>query len=193
MSVCFKPSHFTRGKDGALSDISPPLTADADKGDQEPVVLAFPQNLSGTQRATTENLSPVLQADNPTAIVIPNTTSCKDQNGLGITDGTAPMFMLDGASQHAVQVQWASGGGQVENDTAQALRSGAEHNYQFARQGMQVRRLMPVECERLMGFPDNHTAAFSDSARYRMLGNAVAVPVVEWIARRLAASLKGRP
>lgn len=50
-----------------------------------------------------------------------------------------------------------------------------------------VRRLTPTECERLQGFPDGWTARKSDSARYRMLGNSVAVPVVEWIARRLMA------
>jgi DNA (cytosine-5)-methyltransferase 1 len=54
-----------------------------------------------------------------------------------------------------------------------------------------VRRLTPRECERLQGFPDDWTrhgadgAEMSDSARYRMLGNSVAVPCVEWIARRL--------
>ncbi len=84
------------------------------------------------------------------------------------------------------QVQWASGGGQTENDTAQALRAGAEHNYQFARLGLSVRRLTPVECERLQGFPDGWTAGFSDSTRYRMLGNAVCVNVSEWIAWRIA-------
>lgn len=50
-----------------------------------------------------------------------------------------------------------------------------------------VRRLTPTECERLQGFPDGWTAGQSDSARYRQLGNAVAVPVVEWIARRIMA------
>jgi DNA (cytosine-5)-methyltransferase 1 len=48
-----------------------------------------------------------------------------------------------------------------------------------------VRRLTPTECERLQGFPDGWTADQSDSARYRQLGNAVAVPVIEWIARRI--------
>jgi len=48
-----------------------------------------------------------------------------------------------------------------------------------------VRRLTPTECERLQGFPDGWTDGQSDSARYRQLGNAVAVPVVEWIARRI--------
>lgn len=49
-----------------------------------------------------------------------------------------------------------------------------------------VRRLTPRECERLQGFPDDWTAGFVDATRYRMLGNAVAVPCAEWIGRRLA-------
>ena len=54
-----------------------------------------------------------------------------------------------------------------------------------------VRRLTPRECERLQGFPDDWTryradgSEVSDSARYRMLGNAVCVNVAEWIAKRL--------
>jgi DNA (cytosine-5)-methyltransferase 1 len=50
---------------------------------------------------------------------------------------------------------------------------------------MAVRRLLPVECERLQGFPDHWTTGRSDSARYRLLGNAVCVPVAAWIGRRL--------
>lgn len=48
-----------------------------------------------------------------------------------------------------------------------------------------VRRLTPVECERLQGFPDDWTGQHPDSVRYRQCGNAVAVPVVEWIVRRM--------
>ena len=54
-----------------------------------------------------------------------------------------------------------------------------------------VRRLMPIECERLMGFPDGWTAqgadgeSVSDSARYHMLGNSIAVTNAEWLGRRL--------
>lgn len=54
-----------------------------------------------------------------------------------------------------------------------------------------VRRLTPLECERLQGFPDHWTEGFSDSTRYRMLGNAVAVPVFTWLARRLVALDRG--
>ena len=50
---------------------------------------------------------------------------------------------------------------------------------------MGVRRLTPTECERLQGFPDGWTAGQSDSARYRQLGNAVCVPVAEWIGKRI--------
>lgn len=50
-----------------------------------------------------------------------------------------------------------------------------------------VRRLTPLECERLQGFPDGWTAGQADSPRYRQMGNAVAVPVFEWVARRLVA------
>jgi DNA (cytosine-5)-methyltransferase 1 len=52
-----------------------------------------------------------------------------------------------------------------------------------------VRRLTPVECERLQGFPDGWTDGVSDSQRYKMLGNAVAVPCAAWIAKRIVAAL----
>ena len=48
-----------------------------------------------------------------------------------------------------------------------------------------VRRLTPTECERLQGFPDGWTDGQADSHRYKQMGNAVAVPVVEWIINRL--------
>ena len=64
------------------------------------------------------------------------------------------------------------------------------------------RRLMPIECERLMGWPDHHTAhgvaedgtryALSDTARYRLCGNGVASPVAGWIAWRLRWALEAQ-
>ncbi|XIG33616.1 phage N-6-adenine-methyltransferase [Raoultella ornithinolytica] len=64
--------------------------------------------------------------------------------------------------------------------------------------GVSVRRLMPVECERLQGFPDNHTqiswrgkeaTECPDGPRYRAIGNSMAVPVMRWIGERIAAAL----
>ncbi len=48
-----------------------------------------------------------------------------------------------------------------------------------------VRRLTPTECERLQGFPDGWTDGQSDTQRYKQLGNAVSIPPVEWIGRRI--------
>ena len=56
---------------------------------------------------------------------------------------------------------------------------------------MQVRRLTPIECERLMGWPDNHTLPRADgkqnadTTRYKMCGNGVASPVAAWIGTQL--------
>ena len=59
-----------------------------------------------------------------------------------------------------------------------------EPNRQYAQL---IRRLTPLECERLQGFPDDWTniPGASDSARYRALGNSVAIPCVEFIMKSL--------
>ena len=56
-----------------------------------------------------------------------------------------------------------------------------------------VRRLMPVECERLQGFPDGWTDVdgAKDGPRYKALGNAVTVPVIEYLGRRIYEVLRG--
>ena len=48
--------------------------------------------------------------------------------------------------------------------------------------GLRVRRLTPLECERLQGFPDNWTKGLSDTQRYKQMGNAVTVNVIQYIA-----------
>ena len=78
-----------------------------------------------------------------------------------------------------------AGGGKgplVSEDSSLTLSA---RNDQTLVDGASVRRLTPLECERLQGFPDGWTEGHADSHRYRMLGNAVAVPVVEWIMRRI--------
>lgn len=70
------------------------------------------------------------------------------------------------------------------SDTHHTLRSGTKQSTGVVSDSI-VRRLTPRECERLQGFPDDWTASQSDSQRYKQMGNAVAVPVVEWIVNRL--------
>jgi len=72
--------------------------------------------------------------------------------------------------------------------------SGYDNNHEarvtvLAETNSIVRRLTPVECERLQGFPDDWTSGQADQHRYKQMGNAVAVPVVEWIVKRLVGSI----
>jgi DNA (cytosine-5)-methyltransferase 1 len=63
----------------------------------------------------------------------------------------------------------------------------------LAIHNMAVRRLTPVECERLQGFPDEYTNIKDkcpDSPRYKALGNSWAVPVVRWIGERIDALVR---
>lgn len=57
-----------------------------------------------------------------------------------------------------------------------------------------IRRLTPLECERLQGFPDGWTdiPGASDSARYKALGNSVAIPCVDFVLRGIAYFLRKR-
>lgn len=73
---------------------------------------------------------------------------------------------------------------------ALAAETGAKQQ-SYLRNGQQVRRLTPRECERLQGFPDDYTLIpfrgrpATDGHRYRALGNSMAVPVMAWIGKRI--------
>ena len=78
----------------------------------------------------------------------------------------------------------------TETDTALAVQalqpSPQSHHAQiFLAEETMIRRLTPMECERLQGFPDEWTEGQADTHRYKQMGNAVAVPVVSWLVNRL--------
>jgi DNA (cytosine-5)-methyltransferase 1 len=85
--------------------------------------------------------------------------------------------------------------GQIwEHDSVQALNKGGGkpgQGYAAIRQASAVRRLTPMECERLQGFPDGYTAVpyrgkpAADGPRYKALGNSMAVPVMAFIGQRI--------
>jgi len=79
----------------------------------------------------------------------------KKQNGRRFKDNEEPMFTLTGQDKHGVMINSL------------------------------IRRLTPLECERLQGFPDGWTEGVSDTQRYKCLGNAVTTNVVCEIAKRL--------
>ena len=114
--------------------------------------------------------------------------------GAGFSEG--PSYTLDVASgPHGVAGVRSSSGSDTVNTLMPTFGAKNYSNHQeiksgsllFGQRGF-VRRLTPVECERLQGFPDGWTdvPGNSDSGRYQQLGNAVAVPVAEWILRRLS-------
>ena len=72
------------------------------------------------------------------------------------------------------------------------LRSVRKEESCILRGANLIRRLTPLECERLQGFPDGWTniPGASDSARYKALGNSVAIPCVEYVMRGIAIVLQ---
>ena len=101
--------------------------------------------------------------------------------GKGYGEENDPMFTIDTVGGHGVAIsfdtQFGSNATTFE-DMSPTLKASQQPP---SVTGSSVRRLTPIECERLQGFPDDWTAGQSDSARYKQMGNAVAVPVVEWL------------
>lgn len=197
------------------ADVSRTLLAkenDSTAEDLETYALAFPERMSGTQAASTENLAPALMSRNPTAIAF----SSKDYGSDATADLSPTLRAGNSDKSHAsggqppaiayepytLAIRGRVDGSSVEirNDgTANALLTPnggrAGMGVGAIGWGMQVRRLTPVECERLQGFPDNHTliswrgkdaAECPDGPRYRAIGNSMAVPVMRWIGERIA-------
>jgi DNA (cytosine-5)-methyltransferase 1 len=143
--------------------------------------------------AETETMIPIALAE--------NTIGRQPQNG-GNGDGFTvggPMYTLNATGVHGVAqptVLMDQGGSVMsvlEDGTVGTLRRETHGHEPVVMQQMAVRRLTPVECERLQGFPDNYTnitwrkqPESPDGPRYKALGNSMAVPVMAWIGRRIA-------
>lgn len=163
--LTFKPSHYTRGKDSELGDVMPPLTADADKGDQENVIVAF--NETGHESWQQQKVAGSLNAHESKeayALVA---------QMINISDGAAKLEDVSGT---------------IFAKSGQTSGIGAQT--QAVLQGV-PRRLMPVECERLMSWPDNWTLVEGarDTPRYKACGNGVVSNVVQWIGERIIAEV----
>jgi DNA (cytosine-5)-methyltransferase 1 len=160
--------------------------------------IAFPSTMSGTQHASAEDVAPSMGAVNPLAVAQAVGTDCFNGNITGdiaCTMGT--MGSSVNASGPTVMTPVCLGGqhpnagiGIDQTPTlTSAMGMGGGH---VPIVSMAVRRLTPVECERLQGFPDGYTnipwrkaAESPDGPRYKALGNSWAVPVVRWIGQRI--------
>jgi DNA (cytosine-5)-methyltransferase 1 len=171
------------------------------------VPVAFPERLSGTQYASSGDVSPSLQALNPTAVAYAIQERAVSENpdhgpdGMGVREGVAyTLEARENVQAVAYDLRGREGGAQFEgpHETAnlRAASGGSSRSYVATRWA--VRRLTPTECERLQGFQDGHTAIpwrgkpadqCPDGPRYKALGNSMAVPCMQWIGRRLDAEL----
>jgi DNA (cytosine-5)-methyltransferase 1 len=111
-------------------------------------------------------------------------------NGVGFTEN-GPMYTLNATGVHGiaqfVDVYNQAVDGQVSATMTNAC-GGTNTSGPKIMQNMAVRKLTPVECERLQGFPDNYTNIKEncpDGPRYKALGNSMAVPVMKWIGERI--------
>lgn len=114
-------------------------------------------------------------------------TGFRDEHGLVLTT----------SSKKALSFQQNASGELRESLKAYTLNTNSNasgRNTGLLRQGMAVRRLMPIECERLQGFPDNYTQIpwkgkpakdCPDGPRYKAIGNSMARHVMQWIGERI--------
>lgn len=145
---------------------------------QENACIAFSYKDNGAD--ATSDLSPTIRAGN--------------HDKSHANSGQPPAIAIAGNTIGRAPENGGNGTGYCK-EVGYTLTKSDQHGVAY---GMQVRRLTPIECERLQGFPDNHTLIgwrgkdadeCPDGPRYKAIGNSMAVPVMRWIAERIAAAL----
>lgn len=153
-----------------------------------------------------EKISPPLLSSQKTAVVIDNHPAdsrvqisesgvCQTLSArMGTGGGNVPLVMetdvettSEGSGEEKPLTMTCGCWSQCNEDKAATLAARDYKDPQIVVKPKSiVRRLTPLECERLQGFPDFWTASESDSARYKALGNSVALPCVDYIMSGVA-------
>lgn len=149
--------------------------------EQSGQVMAFQPQASSTQPMTLHRIAPTIGTTKTVGIV--GTLTARDYKGVDRCDSSANIKLVVAACLNSAG---NNGGFRTEP---------GEH---LTINGQGVRRLTPTETERLQGFPDGWTCLCQplesydsnrctcpDTPRYKVMGNAVTVPVIEWIGRRI--------
>ena len=150
-------------------------------GNNMPMIFSHTQ---GLDIQASEVASPTLRAGGSGMAALIRMREGKPGGGKGPLISEDKSLTIATANDQVLFVQAYDEFNDSVGDTHHTLRSGTKQSTGVITES-QVRRLTPVECERLQGFPDDWTAGQSDSARYKQMGNAVAVPVVEWIIQNI--------
>ena len=175
------------GKAGSISyerELSPTL-----KTEHNPAVLCASNR--GPRSSIGEDVAPSLMASddkNPNVVLCATDSTANASIGEGFAP-TLTAHVAKNAGYVFSPKNAATAGLSVSRDTSPTLSTTKQP---AVSGGGMVRRLMPVECERLQGFPDSWTDVpykgkdhAPDSPRYKALGNSMAVPVMAWIGRRI--------
>jgi DNA (cytosine-5)-methyltransferase 1 len=169
--ICFEP----RSPDGVpriSKDVCPTLNT-MGGGQREPCVAFGWQNSSSQGDSVSETVSPTLDKSKTPAVAFSLQGGGKtSQNSQGSGWNKEVCFTTNCMDVHGVAYE-------IDEE---------------CNNNMQVRRLTPVECERLQGFPDDFTKIpyrnktaenCPDGPRYKAMGNSMAVPVMKWIGERI--------
>jgi len=104
------------------------------------------------------------------------------QEGRRIKDAGDPAFAVTVQDRHGIMIANAVTDGWLM-DTC---------HHDKPMNHYRIRRLTPIECERLQGFPDGWTEGISDTQRYKCLGNAVTVNVIKFLGDRIKESINSK-
>ena len=192
------------------TDLCPTLNAFDNGGESRATVIAFSAGNSAKSYgiAITEDGTPPLRAGASGTNQVPTIAFTAQRVGEApriYEDSTPALLSRMGTggnntpmvSQPTIAFGWQEQryAGDTHEEITTALtttKTQAIHQPEHA-----VRRLTPLECERLMGWPDNHTrykadgTEQADTHRYKQCGNGVATPVAQWVARQIMQVLRG--
>jgi len=198
-----------------VEEMTPTLRADM--GDnQTAVAFSFDSLASNSMKSKNPNsgcrqveLSKTLDTSSPCpsknqggiAIVAPTLTTndpSRSPQATEVTNQIAAVFEATIQNQKSTPIiSWDSELNPNVDKMGTLMRGGQGGRMDGVMHNMAVRRLTPVECERLQGFPDYYTdikpkdKPTPDGARYKALGNSMAVPVMRWIGERINKIEKG--
>jgi site-specific DNA-cytosine methylase len=208
-TTVFTPSAARKGGQ-VWEGVVPTLRAEAKQGDNTPhviqeTILSFDTQF-GSNANVFEDQEPTLKASQQPPSVTQQEVGYTATSFAKYVEGVGTLKAhggdLGGGSETIIiseQTQAISYDGYnqtIEEEIHRSWRIGRDSSDFIAdlrEPTLIVRRLTPLECERLMGWPDNHTAqgingAVSDTNRYKMCGNGIASPVAQWLAKHILAT-----
>ncbi len=116
-------------------------------------------------------------------------SNCLSSHQPSIMSHHAQTFVMDKAVAHTFKIRCGcDGGGKGYLGQDEKTYTLSTNQDQHLFNNMAVRKLTPIECERLQGFPDGYTNIKEncpDGPRYKAMGNSMAVPVMKWIGERI--------